>query len=294
MIIKTLQNGKVRYWALVFSFAAHATALAVFTGVKLSGRIAEEPANQPALNLQVIERVIAQPTPRPKPRIESIPKPPVQTIVEQTPLVAEAPQPESEVVEVPKAIEPVVAEVVPVVNEVEFFGQKSIVRRVCYVVDCSGSMYGRMYRVRDQLKQSILNLNSQQAFSVVFFMDGQKVVATGNGALQPATAAEKSRAIKLIESVRPSGLADVEYAMQYAMGLKNSNGECPEVVYFLTDGFDLESGSSTQFVKKIDHLRISLAPGATLHTIGFDSQLRDRQMLRKLAAAANGKFIEVN
>ncbi|MHC5138899.1 MAG: hypothetical protein ACYSOF_03270 [Planctomycetota bacterium] len=78
------------------------------------------------------------------------------------------------------------------------------------------------------------------------------------------------------------------------MGLKNSNGECPEVVYFLTDGFDLESGSSTQFVKKIDHLRISLAPGATLHTIGFDSQLRDRQMLRKLAAAANGKFIEVN
>ncbi|MHC4835992.1 MAG: VWA domain-containing protein [Planctomycetota bacterium] len=294
MIIKTLQNGKVRYWALVFSFAAHATALAVFTGVKLSGRIAEEPANQPALNLQVIERVIAQPTPRPKPRIESIPKPPVQTIVEQTPLVAEAPQPESEVVEVPKAIEPVVAEVVPVVNEVEFFGQKSIVRRVCYVVDCSGSMYGRMYRVRDQLKQSILNLNSQQAFSVVFFMDGQKVVATGNGALQPATAAEKSRAIKLIESVRPSGSADVESAMRYAMGLKTLSGECSEAVYFMTDGFDLESGSSAQFVKRIDHLRTSLAPGATLHTIGFDSQLRDRQMLRKLAAAANGEFIEVN
>ena len=293
MINKTLQYGKVRYWALIFSVAAHAATLAVFTGVKLSGRMNQEPAPRPALNVQMIEHVIAQqPVPKPKPRIEPISKPAERPEPEQPPLIAEP-----TVQEVPTTPEPedsLIDEVPPVTNEVEFFGQRSVVQRICYVVDCSGSMYGQMYQVKDQLKSSILNLNSQQAFSVIFFMKGQKTIMTGRGKLEPATAQTKSEAIKLIDSIRPGGSTDAEHAIRQAMRLKDTNGSGPEVIYFLTDGFDLDPQSSTLFVGRIHHLRNSLAPAAVLHTIGFWPQPRDRQMLRQLAQDANGEFIEIN
>ncbi|MHC4287209.1 MAG: vWA domain-containing protein, partial [Planctomycetota bacterium] len=181
-----LRHGKVCYWALIFSVAAHSVTLAVFTGVKLSGRTEAEDTPKPVISLQMIERIVAEPIPKSKPRIEPIVEPAVESESEQPPLVAE-PQPPEPVVadaptEAPQVAEPV-AQTQP--DEVEFFGQKSMVRRVCYVVDCSGSMYGRMYQVKDQLKQSILNLNSRQSFSVVFFMEGQTVL-TSAGALAPA------------------------------------------------------------------------------------------------------------
>jgi len=292
MINKTLQHGKVCYWALVFSVAAHAATLAVFTGVKLSGRMDQQLPQRPALNVQMIEHAAAHPTPKPKPRIEPISKPVVRPEPEQPPLIAEPKTPE--VVEAPESVESMIDEAPPVVNEVEFFGQKSIVQRICYVVDCSGSMHGQMYQVKEQLKTSILRLNSQQAFCVVFFMEGQKLVTTGDGMLQSATAQAKSKALKLIDAVRPSGSTDAEHALQQALQLKDAEGGRPEVIYFLTDGFDLDSQHSARFVERVDHLRRSLAPAAVLHAIGFWTQPLDRQMLRRLAGNANGEFIEIN
>ena len=67
-----LRHGKVCYWALIFSVAAHSVTLAVFTGVKLSGRTEAEVTPKPVISLQMIERIVAEPTPKPKPRIESI------------------------------------------------------------------------------------------------------------------------------------------------------------------------------------------------------------------------------
>ena len=296
MIKKTLQYGKVCYWALIFSVAAHSVTLAVFTGVKMSGQAQEAASPQPMLNLQMIERVVvSEPVARPKPRVEPVVPPEVET----PPLVAKPQPPEPVAADTPPTPEPLeVAEpVVPPASEpdeVEFFGQKSIVSRVCYVVDCSGSMYGRMYQVKDQLKQSILDLNSRQAFCVVFFMEGQTIVTSGGGVLTPANARAKSTALELIESIRPSGSTDAAHALQAAMQLKDASGKGPEAVYFLTDGFDLDSASSRLFVEKVTRLRRAHAPGAVLHTIGFDTQLQDRQMLRQLAANARGNFVEVN
>lgn len=297
MAHKRLQVGKVRYWALILSLAVHSATLAVFTGVKLSGRISEDPIRRPVMNLHMIERIVEQPKPKPKPHIE-----PVQAPVDQTetkpPLITDPRPPEPAVPDVPpepfeaQADEPIMD--TDVVNEVEFFGQKSIVGRICYVVDCSGSMYGRMYLVRDQLKQSILNLNSQQAFSIVFFKEGQQIYTSGNGTLQAATAQAKSKAMSLIESIRPSGSTDAEYAMQWAMKLKDALGKGPEVIYFLSDGFDLDSDRSTRFVNRLEHERQKSAPGAVLHTIGFGPQPQDRRTLRLLAEKAGGEFIEID
>ncbi|MEN8128382.1 MAG: VWA domain-containing protein [Planctomycetota bacterium] len=296
MTKKTSQYGKVCYWALIFSVAAHSMTLAVFTGVKLSGRSEAEAPPQPMLSLQMIERVVAEPVAKPKPRVEPIVEPPVQPIPEQPPLIADPP-PEPVAVdvppEVPQVAEPV-AEVRSEPDKVEFFGQESVVQRVCYVVDCSGSMYGRMYQVREQLKKSILRLNSRQAFSIVFFMEGQKVWISGGDALASATARAKSTALELIVSVRPSGSTDAEHALQTAMLLKDASSEGPEVIYFLTDGFDLDSASSRLFVEKVNRLRSKHAPAVMLHTIGFGPQPRDCQMLRNLAQNTGGEFIKIN
>jgi hypothetical protein len=254
----------------------------------------EEPAPSPALNIQMIQHAVAQSSPKPKPRIEPISKPQPRPQPEQPPLIAEPKVFESEPVKTPEPVDSMIDETPAVVDEVEFFGQKSIVQRICYVVDCSGSMYGQMYQVKEQLKTSILKLNSRQAFSVVFFMDGQKILTTGSGMLQPATAQAKSEAIKLIESVRPAGSTDAGHALERAMQLRDTEGGRPEVIYFLTDGFDLDSASSALFVNKINRLRTSWVPNATLHTIGFWPQPRDREMLRQLAHGANGEFIEIN
>ncbi|MHC4761719.1 MAG: vWA domain-containing protein [Planctomycetota bacterium] len=282
MMKMDLRHGKVCYWALIFSVAAHSVTLAVFTGVTLSGETQKEVLPKPVISLQMIERVVAQPTPRPKPRIEPIAEPVVQSEPEQPPLIP-GPQPtEPTVVDTsleadsPQTNTPIAN---PQADEVEFFGQKSMVRRVCYVVDCSGSMYGQMYQVKNQLKKSILDLNSRQSFSIVFFMEGQTVLTSDGGTLAPATARAKSTALELIESVRPSGSTDAEHALEVAMRLKNASGEGVEAVYFLTDGFDLDSTHASNTV---------------LHTIGFDAQPQDCQMLRRLAQNTGGAFININ
>jgi Mg-chelatase subunit ChlD len=291
-----LRNGKVCSWALIFSVAAHSVTLAVFTGVKISKQAEGEVSSRPVLSMQMIEQVVAQPTPKPKPRVEPIAEPLVQSETEEPPLVSDSKlsQPPEAKIEMdseqPQAGESVIDSGS---DEVEFFGQKSIVSRVCYVVDCSGSMYGQMYLVKDQLKRSILNLSSRQAFSVVFFKEGQTALSSSGNTLAPATAGFKSAAFDLIESIRPSGTTDAGHALDRALQLKDASGKGVEVVYFLTDGFDLDSRESQLFVGRISRLLDSYDSGIVLHTIGFDAQPRDRQMLKQLAHQAGGVFIDI-
>ena len=285
-------RGKIQYWALGVSVVVHTVALGVFTGVKLSNPVSVELKDK-SVSMRMVETVIERPVVKPKPKVEPVhrikPKPKPQIKPEPKPLVVEK--------EEPAIAEPVVEEtpvvVEPVVHEVEFFGQKSIVQRICYVVDCSGSMYGQMYRVKEQLKRSILKLDSQQAFCVLFFMDGKQLLMTGSGRLESATVRSKSQALELIEKVKPAGSTDAIYAMECAMRLRDEKGYCPEIIYFLTDGFDLDESGSLFFVETVGGLRQSYAPSAVLHTIGFWPQTHDRKMLKTLAANTGGDYIEV-
>ena len=288
-----LRHGKVCYWALVFSIAAHSVTLGVFTGVKLAAVRGEKDSPQPILTLQTIARVMDSTAPMPKPRVEPVADPPTPPEPKQPPLV-DAPPTETDrrpAEESPPQTAEAAAPAPP--DTVEFFGQKSIVRRVCYVVDCSGSMYGRMYRVKDQLKQSILDLNSRQTFSVLFFMDGQNITTTGRG-LTPATAAAKSTALRQIAAVRPCGSTDAAYALRAAMQLRDDAGKGPEVIYFLTDGFELDAARSQRFLAAIDRLRKTCAPDAVLHTIGFGVAPLARRTLDRLAQSTGGTFIEID
>ena len=288
-------KGKVRYWALGISVVVHTVALGVFTGVQLSNPVGGEFKDK-SVSMRMVETVIEKPAVKPKPKVEPIqrvrpkPEPKPQIKPEPKPLVVEKEEPVPEPVAL---VEPAPPAVAPVIHEVEFFGQKSIVQRICYVVDCSGSMYGQMYRVKDQLKQSILKLNPQQTFCVLFFMDGRQMLMTGSGRLESATIRSKSHALELIRKVKPAGSTDAVHALECAMRLRDTGGHYPEIIYFLTDGFDLDESGLQLFVETIGGLRKTFAPSAILHTIGFWPQNRDRQMLETLAQNTGGDYIEV-
>lgn len=296
--------GSVRFWALAVSLALHAVALAVFTGVKISGRMETRTAERPALTMQAIQRVSTQP--KPVPRVESVAPvlPPVQPAPADKPvLVSDSSVQVSKVDSEPTSVSP--AETIPQdveqetgtaadLNEVEFFGQKTAVEQICFVVDCSGSMYGQMYRVKEQLKQSILRLNSGQAFCVVFFMDGQRILMSGDKRLEPATSLSKSRALELIAAIKPAGATDAAHALKTALQLKGPDGGGPEVVYFLTDGFDLDESDARSFSENAQSLWRTLAPEAVIHTIGFGPEAQDRMRLSALARNTGGNYIEVD
>ena len=289
-------KGKVRYWALGVSVVVHTVALGVFTGVQLSNPTGGEFKDK-SVSMRMVEMVIEKPVVKPKPKVEPIqrvqpkPEPKPQVKTEPKPLIVEKEEPV--IIEPVAIVEPAPSAVAPVVHEVEFFGQKSIVQRICYVVDCSGSMYGQMYRVKEQLKQSILKLNSQQAFCVLYFMDGRQILMTGFGKLESATIRSQSRALELIGKVKPAGTTDAIHALECAMRLRDADGYYPEIIYFLTDGFDLDESGSQLFVETIGGLRESFAPSTVLHTFGFWPQNHDRQMLETLARNTGGDYIEV-
>ena len=282
-------KGKVRYWALGVSVVVHTVTLGVFTGVQLSNP-AGGGFEDKSVSMRMVETIIERPIVKPKPKVEPIqyvqPKPKPKVESEPKPLITE----KADSVAV---VEPLPSVVAPTVHEVEFFGQKSIVERICFVVDCSGSMYGQMFRVKKELEKSILNLNPQQAFCVLFFMDGRQLLMTGSGTLESATVHSKSQALELIRKVKPAGSTDVVHAMKCAMRLRDTNGHYPEIIYFLTDGFDLDESGSQLFVETIGGLRESFAPSAVLHTIGFWPQNHDRQMLETLARNTGGDYVEV-
>lgn len=301
--METRDNGQVRYWALIVSIAVHSAALGIFTGVKLHSRHLDTPSDSAVVDMKLIAQVVQQPSQvRPKPRVEPIaklPPEPAPEQPEQVPLIAEPKPPEPVIVETvtpmdtPEVQQPAY-QPPPVANEVEFFGNESVADSVCFVVDCSGSMYGQMYEVREQLKKSILNLNSDQSFAIVFFMNGQEILTNHLGMLVQATASAKSRALKLTESIRPAGTTDAVHALKCAMRMKDAKGRGPQLVYFLTDGFDLDEDSSTAFVQSICQLRRQFAPGTVLHTIGFWPQPQDCRTLALLAGKTGGEFINVN
>lgn len=282
-------TGKVRYWALMISVLGHVAALAVFTGIRLSSRPAVSAAVHGDVSLQMIEKAVEPPAPAPKPKPKVTP---VETVVEP-----EKPQPAAPLIAAEPAVEPTEpvdpVPVEPAVHPVEFFGQKSIVQRIAYVVDCSGSMYGQMYRVRDELKRSVFSLNARQAFCVLFFTEGRQVLRTADQ-LQTADTAAKADALTLINAIRPAGSTDAAHALDTAMRLRDADGRAPQVIYFLTDGFDLNDDGALQFVEKIESLRNILAPDVVLHTIGFWPQENDRKMLDVLAGLTGGRYTEVN
>jgi hypothetical protein len=274
-------------WAWLISLGLHGILLGGFALVRLptAGRDVRE-GRGAVVSLEAVRRVIeAEPV---------VPKPTLRPILSDN---AEANLSWRSMPEVPADL-PVSGEAVDLSEELihpsgTFFGGPLAAERICFVTDCSGSMFGRMGLVRAQLEQAIENLASNQFFSVLFFREGETILESGSGFLVRAGRESKQKALELVESIRPVGPTAALPALRRAMELRTPGGQGAELIYFLTDGFDLDDAGAARFVREVLGMRKKLAPQTVIHTIGFWTDPGDRRILEILAAQTGGIFIPV-
>jgi hypothetical protein len=178
-------------------------------------------------------------------------------------------------------------------NRTEFFSSKTDVRKICFVVDRSASMLGTFNKVCNNLKDSIASLRQDQYFDVVFFGGGE-IADFGNKKLMRASDKRKTTANEFIDSIKPKGTTDATAALIYAMTIKDSSGNGPQLIYFLTDGFDLNISGTNDISLIIENKRKTLAPSTIINTIGFQTELSDRKQLQAIAKNSGGKFVNID
>jgi len=175
-------------------------------------------------------------------------------------------------------------------GRIEFFGSGGGQRKVCYLVDCSGSMQGIFTQVRRKLKESIAALQPDQYFYVIFF-GGDKLHEPGDGKLLRATPKAKSAANGFIDKMRPAGKTNAMAALERVVQIRDAKGAGASLVYFLTDGFELASEDTTAFPQRIANLLDQFAPAMRINTIAFLPQPDDRKMLQTIAEQSGGEFV---
>jgi hypothetical protein len=175
---------------------------------------------------------------------------------------------------------------------IEFFGSGTYERKICYIVDCSGSMQGMMGQVQQQLKDSIKNLVPDQYFYVIFFGNG-KLYEFGNGKLVRASQQNKMAAYDFISTIRAGGSTNAYKALERAIQIEDGFSNKASVYYFLTDGFELSNDESESLYKKTARLIKRFAPDSKINTIGFWPTDQDRTILKGIASLSGGKSVFV-
>ena len=178
-------------------------------------------------------------------------------------------------------------------NSTEFFSSETDVRKICFVVDRSASMLGTFNRVRTKLKDSIASLRQDQYFDIVFF-GGETIADFGRQQLMRASHKRKSEACDFIDSIKPSGTTDAAAALIYAMTIKDSAGNPPQLIYFLTDGLDINANKTKDISLFIENKRKTLAPSTVINTIGFQTERADKRTLQIIAINSSGKFVSID
>ncbi|HIJ70526.1 MAG TPA: VWA domain-containing protein [Planctomycetes bacterium] len=286
-------------WAWIFSVAAHLVLLAVFARVRFSlVPDAPSPATIPVVAVEQIEQIIKQAAILPKPKVKRFLS--NRTVKRENEINFPAEVRTDEFYKqksLPEALATGGIEMLSSVHfshdRTEFFGQSTSLRRICYVVDCSGSMQGMFSRVRKQLKNSIAKLLPDHYFCIIFF-GGERLLESGRGKLRRATPDEKSAASAFIDTVGPTGGTNVLAAVERAMRLSDPAGKGPQLIYLLTDGLDLDRLDNADFALHVEYLRKKLAPETKINTIGFWAQPDDCRVLQAVARISNGQFTNID
>jgi len=286
-------------WAWILSVAAHLILLAVFARVRFS-LVPDSPsfAATPAVTVAQIEKITKQSRIFPKPKVDSylMNRPGSRRNEIDFPPAARI-EPFDKQHRLPETLATGAIELlagVPLSQAgAEFFGQATNLRKICYVVDCSGSMQGLFNRVRKQLKTSIADLRPDRYFYIIFFR-GDRLLESGRGQLLRATPKTKSAAYSFIDSVRPAGATNALAALERAMRLHDPAGKGPQLIYLLTDGLDLDRLDNENFAQLVENLRKNLAPATKINTIGFWAQPDDCQILQAVAQRSGGQFTGID
>jgi hypothetical protein len=296
------RSGSAALWAWVVSIAVHLVVLTSFSVVRFSHlRAGDKQRPAPTARISRVEKLIQASPVTPKPKV----KRPIREYIAKTgeqllPAISISNTPKPAMQDVSKSILPAASigrSISPtgrinLPNTVEFFGSWIKERKVCYVVDSSGSMRGMFRQVQKNLKKSVEALQPDQYFYIIFF-GGEKLVESGRGRLLRATPKAKSDACSFIDSVRPTGQTNAMAALERAMHTRDSSGYSPAVIYFLTDGFELTTENARNFPQRVSNLLRKFSPKTKINVIGFWPTKSDRKMLETIAAQSGGEFILV-
>lgn len=295
------QNRNVKFWAITASIAVHLIVLTAFAAVKFSPSQAIA-SQRPAATAKVtqMQKLIAPETIIPKPKIKLPDKRtttkrgeeilPADKIFD---LPAPALKNSSDSATLPVStadISPLPASAMAQVTE--FFGSRTTCRKVCYLVDCSGSMRGMFKKVQENLKISVQSLQPDQYFSIIFF-GGDKFFEYRGGQLIRASEKNKTQAYDFIASVHPAGQTNALEALERALLVKDSLGNRPSVIYFLTDGFELGGENQDRLSYKISNLLKPVAFITKVNTIGFWTIKEDAKLLKMIAQTSGGEFVNI-
>lgn len=293
------RRGSITMWAWIFSVGAHLVLLAVFALTRFSLSAAgPSSAAAPAVTVAQMKQITSRSRIMPKPKVKRLSLNRASGKREKIDFPATV---RIEPFDGPGRLGETLAAGgigleggVPLLQAgVEFFGQSTNLRKICYVVDCSGSMQGMFGRVRKQLKTSIANLEPDHYFYIIFF-GGDHLLESGQGQLLRATPRTKSTAYSFIDRIRPGGTTNALTALERAMRVRDWADKGPQLIYFLTDGLDLDRVDTAGFGLLVENLRKNLAPATKINTIGFWAQPNDCEILQAVAQRTGGEFTNIN
>jgi len=290
-------GGGVGFWAFLFSLAVHGVLFLVFSFVHVSGGSSEAGLNEPSVvSVTQIRKAVSLSPVVAKPMVKRVD---VGDLGGKKGLDLDAGEREkAEYFEGYTSATSGQLEGNLLAGQfasgpsTDFFGSTTSLRKICYVVDASGSMQGRLGMVRRQLKKSIAKLEADQYFYIIFFR-GDGLVESGKGVLVRATVSAKSRAYKFVDSVRFEGPTNAANAIKRAMKIKGVGRESAQQIYFLSDGFDLGAGESSDFAGMVEKMRKKLAPSVRINTIGIWVEQEDEKILRAIASGSGGEYVGI-
>jgi hypothetical protein len=165
---------------------------------------------------------------------------------------------------------------VPPWRQATFFGIRARGQTFIYVVDCSGSMIdeSRLARAKDQVRQSILRLQSPQRFKVIFYND-QPIPMPGD-LPRAADLTSKGQLLSWLRLIEPDGATDPRAAIAQALALR------PDAVFLLSDG-EYPAGTVEAIAK-------SNARKVPIHCVDLGTGDTGDQ-LRRIARDSGGQYV---
>jgi hypothetical protein len=289
-------RGNISIWAWAVSIIVHTVLLAGLTLVKFSPEKHRPSVRQtPAARITRIREIAHSSFIMPKPKIERQSVRPHLPVSSRLPIQPLAATPDGAVADLgclaakPGGTSGALPYSKISSGEAEFFGRPLDARRVCFLVDCSGSMHGVFRKVAERLKRTIMDLKADQYFYIIFF-GRDRLIENGGGRLIRATEQTKSEACEFIDRTTPGGCTNVLSALERAMEIQDNRGRKPSVIFFLTDGFELLPEDNELLPEKIATIRKRLSPEVRINTIGFWAQPADCAVLEVIARESRGRF----
>jgi hypothetical protein len=292
------QDNKLFSYPLVLSVVFHIILLSVFAFVRFSSKPAIVHASvSPMAKINAVNRLIEKPQPLPKPKVigSASRERGIYPAIEETaesekpPLPAIADEQSRSLAARNPAIFETGFNSSKITGNTRFFGNPVSQKRLCFVVDCSGSMQGIFEKVKAQLKDSVGSLEPDSYFQIIFFGDNQLYSFDGGGLVR-ASNPVKQKAVEFIGRIEPKGQTNAAEAITSAMSGAGAAQKSPDVIYFLTDGFNLSDNDDNYLLTTLLAFRNEHCPKIIINTIGFWPKSKDKVILTQLAQMTGGTY----